>query len=112
MSSPGETEQARATSTDQLEWQSELDASMTALDSRLRHPRRRAGDTGAQPTLPQLDQLNLTSELLDEIAWRVAEQIRRTQPRPAPPPAPEREHMPSGISITIRVRKPLFRFFT
>lgn len=116
MSTPSETEQSRATSQaydGRLEWQSELDASLAAIDSRLRHPRRRASDTDEQPTLPQLGQVGVTAELLDEIAWRVAEQIRKTQPPGAPtatePPQPE--HIPSGISVTIRVRKPLFRWF-
>ncbi len=60
-----------------LEWQRELDATMEDIDSRLVHPRRRATDTGPQPTLPGLGEVNLTNELLDEIAWRVAEQMRR-----------------------------------
>jgi hypothetical protein len=105
---PADSKAAEPRAMPQLEWQSELDESMTALDSRLRHPRRRAGDTGVQPMLPDLGQLNLTSELLDEIAWRVAEQVRRTQPRPAPPP-PEPDAMPTGAWITIRLRWPFFR---
>lgn len=63
-----------------LEWQGELDSHLTDIDSRLRHPRRRAGDADRQPVLPELSQVEMTSELLDEIAWRVAEQIRRSEP--------------------------------
>ena len=130
MSTPGDNGQSRAAaeSPERLEWQSELDQSLSDIDSRLRHPRRRASDQNSeQPTLPQVGEVQLTSELLDEIAWRVAEQLRRTQTmptpagapapappraaaRPAPPPPPEPERMPHGIAITIRLRKPLFRF--
>ena len=97
---------------------------MSDLDTRLLHPRRRASDVGKeQPTLPQLGQIDVTSELLDEIAWRVAEQMRRTQggavsptaptapvivaplPEPVKPAPPA---MPDGAAIVIRLRKPLF----
>ena len=123
MSSPGENEQPRAhvIPGNKLEWQSELDSVMSDVDSRLRHPRRRAGDVAAQPTLPQLGQIDVTSELLDEIAWRVAEQMRRTQDNPgaappgpaapsAPPPvaAPPPPGMRSDAALVIRLRKPLF----
>ena len=128
MSTPSDNAQSRATadSHERLEWQSELDQSLADIDTRLKHPRRRASDnTSEQPTLPQVGQVALTTELLDEIAWRVAEQLRRTPTvpaaapapappraaaRPAPPPPPEPERMPHGIAITIRLRKPLFRF--
>jgi hypothetical protein len=66
-----------------LEWQGELESHMADLDVRLEHPRRRATDAARQPTLPDLGQAEITSELLDEIAWRVAEQIR-VQRAPAP----------------------------
>jgi hypothetical protein len=125
MSVPGENAQPRATAEKNvpqaaterrsvpLEWQGELDTAMTDIDTRLRHPRRRATD-GEQPTLPQLGQVELTSELLDEIAWRVAEQIRRSLPS-APDSSPEAvepepERMAPGIALTIRIRRPLFRF--
>lgn len=103
-----------------LEWQSELDSAMSDLDSKLRHPRRRAGDVGVpQPTLPELGQFDVTNELLDEIAWRVAEQMRRTQAAGAPagPGAPSAQAavaapppptMPHGAALIIRLRKPLF----
>jgi hypothetical protein len=114
---------------ERLAWQSELDSAMADIDSRLQHPRRRASDTSPQPTLPELGQVEMTTELLDEIAWRVAEQMRRRQAAPAtasapaegaspvrerptrpmavpPPPAPA---MPHGVVMTIRVRRPLFR---
>lgn len=68
---------SEALRTPQLEWQSELDATMADIDSRLVHPRRRAIGAGPQPTLPGLGEINLTTQLLDEIAWRVAEQMRR-----------------------------------
>jgi len=130
MSTSGDNGQSRAAAhSDRLDWQSELDQSLADIDTRLRHPRRRATDLNSdQPTLPQLGEVTLTTELLDEIAWRVAEQLRRslTLPagapaapasappraaaRPAPPPPPEPERMPHGIAITIRLRKPLFRF--
>ena len=113
MSTPGETEQPRATpaSDERLEWQSELDASMAAIDSSLTHPQRRASDHPAQPRLPQLGHLNLTPEMLDELAWRVAEQIRNSSPPAEPEPEPEPERLARGIALTIRIRKPLFRFW-
>jgi hypothetical protein len=118
---------------EKLEWQAELDSAMADIDTRLRHPRRRASDQGPQPTLPDLGKIDVTSELLDEIAWRVAETIRKQQagnpgaaaappptkpaptqapPRRTAPPSPKHEPeepMPSGIAITIRLRRPLFR---
>ena len=103
--------------TPQLEWQSELDATMADIDSRLVHPRRRAIDAGPQPTLPGLGEVNLTTELLDEIAWRVAEQMRRhtlafptpaaeVKPVPAPHPAIDLGPGP-GKMLVIRYRMPL-----
>ena len=117
MSSPGDNEQSRAalTSDEQLEWQSELDSALTDLDSRLSHPRRRATDT--QQQIPaHLGQVGLTSELLDEIAWRVSERMRRMQngvtvsspTDAAAASAAATTEMPYGISIVIRLRKPLF----
>ena len=73
-------------STPPLEWQSELDATMEHIDSRLLHPRRRATDARPQPTLSGLGEVKVTAELLDEIAWRVSEQMRR-HARAFPPPA-------------------------
>jgi hypothetical protein len=129
MSSSGEDEQARAdvgpSATDapadgaaqRLEWQSELDSALTDIDSRLRHPRRRASDVAAQPTLPQLGQFDVTNELLDEIAWRVSEQLKRTQGGAAGTPlaaaapvpvAPPQQALPDGVAIVIRLRRPLF----
>ena|SRR5687768_7902228 len=79
---------SRAAARPRLDWQGELDSYLRDLDSRLTHPRRRATDSGQQPTLPELGTVAVTSELLDEIAWRVAEQIRRNMPEtPARPPA-------------------------
>ena len=124
MSLPGDNEQPRAEvpGTGRLDWQSELDSTMSDIDSRLLHPRRRASDVAAQPTLPQLGQFDVTTELLDEIAWRVAEQMRRAQsamtaapalapPLAAVPPEPAKPappSMPHGTAIVLRLRKPLF----
>jgi hypothetical protein len=107
---------SEAISTPKLEWQSELDATMADIDSRLVHPRRRAIDAGPQPTLPGLGEVKLTTELLDEIAWRVAEQMRRHTlafPTPAaelkPAPAPPMKDLGPlpGKMLIIRYRMPL-----
>jgi hypothetical protein len=115
-----------------LEWQSELDVAIAEIDSRLSHPRRRATDI--QPTLPSLGQPEITSEMIDEIAWRVSELLRGGGGEPAKatavaaaisrsmttaqappalrPPAPlpeEPEELPQGIALTIRIRRPFFR---
>ena len=106
---------SEAMRTPQLEWQSELDATMADIDSRLVHPRRRAIDAGPQPTLPGLGEVNLTTELLDEIAWRVAEQMRRhtlafpaqaAEVKPAPLPVLDLGP-PPGKMLIIRYRMPL-----
>jgi hypothetical protein len=68
----------RATALPRLEWQGELDSAMAEIDDRLTHPRRRASDLNRPPVLPELGNVRVTSELLDEIAWRVAQQIRAT----------------------------------
>ena len=137
MSASGENVKSNATvaTAERLEWQGELDSAMSDIDLRLRHPRRRANDSAAQPTLPQLGQVDITNELLDEIAWRVSEQIRKAQ-SPAvasapgsesvsgpaknrvlwksPPPGPEAfepESKPtSNAALVIRFRRPLFRW--
>ena len=95
MSTSGENEQPRATVTSPaadeaagtpahgLEWQSELDSAMSDLDTQLSHPRRRASDAGPQTLLPELKQVHITNELLDEIAWRVSQQLRLSQPATA-----------------------------
>ena len=98
--------------TPQLEWQSELDATMAAIDSRLVHPRRRATDTGPHPVLPEPGEVKITSELLDEIARRVAEQMRRhALAFPAPvddkPAAVTETGLRSGKLLMIRYRMPL-----
>ena len=116
---------------DPLEWQGELDIAIAEIDSRLSHPRRRATDV--QPTLPNLGQPEITSEMIDEIAWRVSELLRgdggapakatavaaaisqsmtTAETRPPRPPAPkpqEPEELPQGIALTIRIRRPFFR---
>lgn len=99
--------------TPQLDWQSELDATMAEIDSRLVHPRRRATDTGPQPALPGLGEVKLTAELLDEIAWRVSEQMRRHAAAFPPPvddqPAPlaKEPGLRPGKMLMIRYRMPL-----
>jgi hypothetical protein len=105
--------------TARLEWQGELDSAMAAIDSRLTHPRRRATDKqlAELPRLPELGDGELTSELLDEVAWRVAEEIRRNPPEsvtpqpPAPvvdaPPADEQLVLRPGKMLMIRYRMPL-----
>ena len=70
--------QPRATPPPRLDWQGELDTAMAAIDDRLTHPRRRASDKDAQPLPAELGQVALTKELLDEIAWRVAQHMRRS----------------------------------
>ena len=113
-----------------LAWQRELDVAIADIDSRLSHPRRRATDV--QPALPQLGQPEITSETIDEIAWRVAQLLRKegratayrgeavaaaisqTVAAPAsetPPPArPQRPRLPGGIAMLIRLRRPFFRW--
>lgn len=115
-----------------LAWQRELDVAIADIETRLSHPRRRVTDM--QPTLPELGQPEITSEMIDEIAWRVAELLRRegVQPpeggdamaafisetvvaptrgaAPLPPPPFELRQLPHGIAIAIRIRRPFFRW--
>jgi hypothetical protein len=123
------SEAAEAAKGEPLAWQRELDVAIADIDSRLSHPRRRATDV--QPTLPQLGQPEITSETIDEIAWRVAEMLRRdgadpkggeavaaaiaqtvATPSPAGNPLPPagRDQMPGGIAISLRIRRPFFRW--
>ena len=83
-----------------LDWQHELDSTMTDIDDRLTHPRRRSTDVGPRP--------NLTPEMMDEIAWRVADQLRkhglevpprRAQPAAAAPPAVESAPTPPPAPV-------------
>jgi hypothetical protein len=71
----------RATGLPRLEWQGELDSAMSEIDDRLTHPRRRATDLDRPAVLPEFGNARLTNELLDEIAWRVAQQIRNSGER-------------------------------
>lgn len=116
-----DTMHPRASALPSLDWQSELDSAMADLDSRLTHPRRRATDSQRQPVLPELGQVRVTTELLDEIAWRVAEQLRRTeggmpataskvlaaletpQPAAAPPPPPPAPQPPTPLPPAARI---------
>lgn len=70
--------QPRATGLPRLDWQGELDTAMADIDDRLTHPRRRASDRDAQPLPAELGNVPITKELLDEIAWRVAQQMRKS----------------------------------
>jgi hypothetical protein len=70
--------QSRAPGLPRLDWQGELDTAMADIDDRLTHPRRRASDKHAQPLPAELGQVPITKELLDEIAWRVAQQMRKS----------------------------------
>lgn len=129
---PREDAQSSETTGEPLAWQRELDVAIADIETRLSHPRRRVTDV-AQPTLPQLGQPEITSEMIDEIAWRVSERLRRhgTQlpdggtmadfisesvatpdRRAVPPPAPviEPRQLPHGIAIAIRIRRPFFRW--
>jgi hypothetical protein len=132
---PGEDAQYGETAGDPLDWQGELDVAIADIDSRLKHPRRRATDIQ-----PAASPSGITSEAIDEIAWRVAELLRRdgsapasagdvasaistavagpkpagaapsrAAARPVPPPLPEPRRLPHGIAMTIRIRKPFFR---
>jgi hypothetical protein len=104
----------RATALPNLDWQGELDSAMADLDSRLTHPRRRAGDLSRAAVLPEVGQVQMTTELLDEIAWRVAENMRRNgEPATAEgvgkalsQPEPHAELRP-GKMLMIRFKLPL-----
>ena len=127
---PGEDAQFGEDAGEPLEWQRELDVAIADIDSRLKHPRRRATDI--QPAAPAL-----TTAAIDEIAWRVAELLRgdgaapvqpgamaaaisktvtapakpaARAPLPPPLPEPEPKRLPHGIAISIRVRWPFFRW--
>jgi hypothetical protein len=132
---PGEDAQFSEPTGEPLAWQRELDVAIADIDSRLTHPRRRASD--GQPALPQLGQLEITSEAIDEIAWRVAELLRGNgsepvqpgamadaisetvatppkraarAPLPPPPREPEPERLPNRVVLSIRIRRPFFRW--
>ena len=131
---PEDAEQIRETMSaeEKLEWQAELDSALAQIDTRLRNPRRRATDDPEAP-LPERQKPDLSGEMLDAIALKVAEHLRRSPvvsmpgatakeapaPRlqrapvpvrqPAPPPEPEPQLRP-GKMMAIRFRWPLFRF--
>lgn len=103
-----------------LEWQSELDSALSAIDSRLEDPRGLGGDQPLdQPSLPRIGRGELTAEQLDEIARRVAEEIRRNPPANMAEPSPQSAAAPSagnddqqpplrpGKILLIRYRLPL-----
>ena len=131
-SSPGEAAQSSEASSEPLEWQNELDVAIADIESRLRHPRRRATDVRPAAAPPR----GMTTEVIDEIAWRVAALLRdnggppvtatdvaaaisktMTTPvparaasrQPAPPPAPKPEPSAHGIVLTLRIRTPFFK---
>ena len=101
------------TAVQRIEPQATLDAGVSDIDLRLRHPRRRATDAEYHPALADLKQVALTSELLDEMAWRVAEQMRRhapvvietAEPLTALFPSEERELKP-GKMLVVSFRMP------
>ena len=108
--------QRRATDVPRLEWQGELDSAMADIDSRLTHRRRRASDADPHPMLPERRPVQLTNELLDEIASRVAEQIRRkggiSVPAPVtqarkPAPDVQKPQLEPGKMLMIRFKLPL-----
>lgn len=128
----GEDAQSSEDTGEPLAWQRELDVAIADIDSRLKHPRRRATDV--QPSPPAPGQPEITTEVMDEIAWRVAEMLRgdgtapvqpntvaaaisktvtASRPRaarpPVPPPPLEPKRLPHGIAMSIRIRKPFFR---
>ena len=130
---PEDTEQISESMSaeEKLEWQAELDSALAQIDTRLRTPRRRATDDPQAP-IPEREQPEITGDMLDQIALKVAEHLRRSQvvsmpgavakeasPRlqrapapvrqPEPPPEPEPQLRP-GKMLAIRVRWPLFRF--
>ena len=130
VSTPGEDAQSSETAGEPLAWQEELDVAIADIDSRLKHPRRRVTD---EPPPAQNSQPAITSEMMDEIAWRVADLLKRDgavqapgtavaaaisktvappPPRASQPPAPlppEPKRLPHGIAMTIRIRRPFFR---
>jgi hypothetical protein len=94
---------------------------MADIDDRLTHPRRRAADRERLPVVPELGPVRITNELLDEIAWRVAQQIRKSgkpatadnvtqalsEPVAAPPPATPDPSLRPGKILMIRFQMPL-----
>ena len=132
VSTPREDGQSHETTGAPLPWQRELDIAIADIETRLSHPRRRVTDM--QPTLPQLGQPEITSEMIDEIAWRVSERLRRQGAQPPeggdamaafisesvaaptrqavpPPPLPvEPRQLPYGVTVAIRIRRPFFRW--
>lgn len=116
----------------ELGWQSELDAALAEIDLRLSYPRRRATDI--QPTPPNLGHPEITSEMIDEIAWRVSALLRGdggeppeatavaagisqsmpvvsapVAPLPSAPLPEQPEPLAPGIALTLRLRWPFFR---
>ena len=88
-----------------LEWQSELDATMADIDSRLIHPRRRGDRYRPAAQLPGTRlRSNLTTEVLDEIAWRVAEQMRRQRAWRVAVAAPPDARRQTGAAAASRSR--------
>ena len=109
----GDNEQTRAAAP-RLDWQPELDAAMAHIDQRLRRPRQSAAGAAEPPAPPAPGAASLTPEMMDEIAWRVAEQMRlNAQAFPAAPQAPQAPQAPEapqllrpGKMLMIRFRMP------
>jgi hypothetical protein len=108
-----ESAKPRATALPSLDWQGELDSAMTDLDTRLTHPRRRATDAGHPAAAAEAGRVQLTAEMVDEIAWRVAEQLRRTaaEPSSSAPPQSRTETAASALApgklLMIRYKMPI-----
>ena len=95
-STPGEIAQSSEETSEPLEWHRELDVAIDDIDSRLKHARRRATD--AKPALPQTE---ITSETIDEIAWRVAELLKQNGST-----LPEGPAVGAAISETVATAAP------
>ncbi len=94
----------------QLEWQSELDSMLEDTDDRLTHPRRRATDRQRQSNVEGSGDRRLSPEIMDEIAWRVAEELRRRQEvsvAAAPQAAPIAPSQPAPAGAPARPRPPV-----
>ena len=78
---------------------------MAEIDTRLTHPRRRATDNNRAPVLPDLAPADVTTEMLDEIAWRVAEQMRKDS-EAAAHGAIEQTGLRPGKILMIRYKMP------
>jgi hypothetical protein len=94
-----------------LDWQGELDAAMADLDVRLTNPRRHVRGSN-RPVTRGADNVQIPPALVEEIARRVADQIRQPGGPPAVssrPAAPAKPSQPSPASPPARRQAPLAR---